>query len=282
MESGPPAGAVNVVASSNEVAEKLVADPRVKILSFTGSPRVGWYLKSKAPKKKAILELGGNAAVIVERDAKLDVVAKRLAAGAFANAGQICISVQRIYVQKDVYERFRDLFSLETKNVKVGDPMQPDTVVGPMINAKEADRAFSWITRARERGAVVVAGGKREGNLIEPTVLEMVPADAELYCEEAFAPVAILESYSEFDEAITKVNDTRFGLQAGIFTNDARKIFRAFDEVQVGGVIINDYPTFRIDNMPYGGIKDSGFGREGIRYAIEEMTEPKLLALNAQ
>ena len=282
MESGPPAGAVNVVACSNEFAEKLVVDPRVKILSFTGSPRVGWYLKSKAPKKKVILELGGNAAVIVERDAKLDVVAKRLAAGAFANAGQICISVQRIYVQKDVYERFRDLFSLETKNVKVGDPMQPDTVVGPMINAKEADRAFSWITRARERGAVVVAGGKREGNLIEPTVLEMVPADAELYCEEAFAPVAILESYSEFDEAIRKVNDTRFGLQAGIFTNDARKIFKAFEEVQVGGVIINDYPTFRIDNMPYGGIKDSGFGREGVRYAIEEMTEPKLLALNMQ
>lgn len=282
MKSGAPDGAVNVVACSNDVAEKLVTDPRLKILSFTGSPRVGWYLKSKAPKKKVILELGGNAAVIVERDANLVVVAKRLAAGAFANAGQVCISVQRIYVHKDVYERFRDLFASEAKSVKTGDPMEPDTVVGPMISAKEADRAFNWIEQAKERGAVIVAGGKRNGNLIEPTVLEKVPPDAELYCEEAFAPVAILESYSEFDEAIKKVNGTRFGLQAGVFTNDASKILKAFDEVQAGGVIINDYPTFRIDNMPYGGIKDSGFGREGVRYAIEEMTEPKLLALNMQ
>ncbi len=282
MKSGAPEGAVNVVACSNEVAERLVSDPRLKILSFTGSPRVGWYLKSKAPKKKVILELGGNAAVIVERDAKLDVVAKRLAAGAFANAGQVCISVQRIYVHKDVHDKFRDLFASETKSVKAGDPMEPDTVVGPMINAKEADRAFNWIMQAKERGAIITTGGRRDRNLIEPTVLEKVPPDSELYCEEAFAPVAILESYSEFDEAIRKVNDTRFGLQAGIFTNDARKIFKAFEEVQVGGVIINDYPTFRIDNMPYGGIKDSGFGREGVRYAIEEMTEPKLLALNMQ
>ena len=282
MKSGAPDGAVNVVACSNEVAEKLVTDPRLKILSFTGSPRVGWYLKSKAPKKKVILELGGNAAVIVERDAKLDVVAKRLAAGAFANAGQVCISVQRIYVHKDVYDRFRDLFVSEARRVKAGDPMEPDTVVGPMISSKEADRAFNWITQAKESGAVIVAGGMRNGNLVEPTVLEKVPPGAELYCEEAFAPVAILESYSEFDEAIKKVNDTRFGLQAGVFTNDASKILKAFDEVQVGGVIINDYPTFRIDNMPYGGIKDSGFGREGVRYAIEEMTEPKLLALNSQ
>ncbi len=282
MNSGAPQGAVNIVACTNEVAEKLVSDPRLKILSFTGSPRVGWYLKSKAPKKKVILELGGNAAVVVEPDADLGVVAKRLAGGAFANAGQVCISVQRIYVHKEIYTKFRSLFAAETKKVKTGDPLEADTVVGPMISSHEADRAFKWIEEAKDSGAVLVAGGKRNGNMIEPTILENVAADANLYCEEAFAPVAILEQYSNFDEAIEKVNDTRFGLQAGVFTNDARKIFRAFDEIQVGGVIINDYPTFRVDNMPYGGVKDSGFGREGVRYAVEEMTEPKLLALNVR
>lgn len=282
MNSGAPEGSVNVIACSNEVAERLVSDPRLKILSFTGSPRVGWYLKSKVPKKKVILELGGNAAVVVEPDADLAAVAKRLAAGAFANAGQVCISVQRIYVHKDIYNKFREMFAAETKNIKAGDPLRADTVVGPMISSHEADRAFAWIEEAKAGGAAIVTGGKRNGNLIEATILENVAPDANLYCEEAFAPVAILEAYSDFDEAVKKVNDTRFGLQAGIFTYDARKILRAFDEAQVGGVIINDYPTFRVDNMPYGGIKDSGFGREGVRYAIEEMTEPKLLALNAR
>ncbi|MCL4538368.1 MAG: aldehyde dehydrogenase family protein, partial [Bacteroidetes bacterium] len=266
----------------SRIAERLVSDPRLKILSFTGSPRVGWYLKSKVPKKKVILELGGNAAVVVEPDADLAAVAKRLAAGAFANAGQVCISVQRIYVHKDIYNKFREMFAAETKNIKAGDPLRADTVVGPMISSHEADRAFAWIEEAKAGGAAIVTGGKRNGNLIEATILENVAPDANLYCEEAFAPVAILEAYSDFDEAVKKVNDTRFGLQAGIFTYDARKILRAFDEAQVGGVIINDYPTFRVDNMPYGGIKDSGFGREGVRYAIEEMTEPKLLALNAR
>ncbi len=280
LKAGVPDGAVNVVASSNEVAEKMVLDARVKMLSFTGSPRVGWYLKSKAPKKKVVLELGGNAAVVVEADAEIDFVAKRLAIGAFSNAGQICISVQRIYVQEGIYNKFMEIFLEETKKVKAGNPLDDDTVIGPMISSKEADRAFKWIEEAKAAGARVLIGGGRNGNLLQPTVFENVPANANLYCEEAFAPVAILEKYSDFDEAIRKVNDTRFGLQAGIFTNDSRKIFKAFDEIQVGGVIINDYPTYRIDNMPYGGIKDSGFGREGLRYAIEEMTEPKLLALN--
>ena len=278
--SGIPDGAVNVVSCSNEVAEKLSTDPRLKMLSFTGSPRVGWYLKAKAPKKKVVLELGGNAAVVVEPDANLDFTIKRLAVGAFSNAGQICISVQRIYVHGSIYKKFRDAFVEETKKLKVGNPLDGDTVVGPMINVNEADRAFKWIEEAKNAGAKLLTGGKRNGNIIEPTVFENVPTNAMLYCEEAFAPVAILETYSDFDEAIRKVNDTRFGLQAGIFTNDSRKIFKAFDEIQVGGVIINDYPTYRVDNMPYGGIKDSGFGREGVRYAIEEMTEPKLLALN--
>ena len=278
--SGLPDGAANVVACSNEVAEKMVLDPRLKMLSFTGSPRVGWYLKSKAPKKKVVLELGGNAAVIVEPDADIDFVAKRLSLGAFSNAGQICISVQRIYVHEKIYDRFREKFLEETRKVKVGNPLDDDTVVGPMINSMEADRAFRWIQEAKAAGAKILAGGGRNGNILEPTVFESVPTNANLYCEEAFAPVAMLEIYSDFDEAIRKVNDTRFGLQAGIFTNDNRKIFKAFDEIQVGGVIINDYPTYRIDNMPYGGVKDSGFGREGLRYAIEEMTELKLLAFN--
>ena len=278
--SGLPDGAANVVACTNEAAEKMVLDPRLKMLSFTGSPRVGWYLKSKAPKKKVVLELGGNAAVIVEPDADIDFVARRLSLGAFSNAGQICISVQRIYVHEKIYDRFRKKFLEETRKVKVGNPLDDDTVVGPMINSIEADRAFKWIQEAKAAGAKILAGGGRNGNILEPTVFESVPTNANLYCEEAFAPVAILETYSEFDEAIRKVNDTRFGLQAGIFTNDTRKIFKAFDEIQVAGVIINDYPTYRIDNMPYGGVKDSGFGREGLRYAIEEMTELKLLAFN--
>ena len=282
LEAGAPEGSVNAVACSNEVAEKIVVDDRMRILSFTGSPRVGWYLKSKVPKKKVILELGGNAAAIVEPDANLETTAKRLVIGAFANAGQICISVQRIYVHKEVYLKFKEMFVEHTKKLKVGNPLDDGTVVGPMINSTEADRAFKWIEEAKDAGAKVLVGGKREGNIIEPTVFENVPSNVNLYCEEAFAPVAILDVYSDFDEAIRKVNDTRFGLQAGIFTNDSRKIFQAFDEIQVGSVIINDYPTYRIDNMPYGGIKDSGFGREGVRYAIEEMTEPKLLVMNTK
>ena len=277
--TGVPEGSVNVVSCSNEVAEKLITDPRVKMLSFTGSSKVGWYLKSKAPKEKVLLELGGNAAVIVEPDADLDFASKRLAVGAYANAGQICISVQRIYVHKDVFRKFKELFIEQTKKLEVGNPLDDDTVVGPMISSGEADRAFKWIEEAKNAGAKLLLGGKREGNIIEPTILEYVPSNVNLYCEEAFSPVAILDSYSDFDEAITKVNDTHFGLQAGIFTNDSRKIFQAFEEVQVGSVIINDYPTYRVDNMPYGGVKDSGFGREGVRYAIEAMTEPKLLVM---
>ncbi len=258
----------------------LSTDSRLKMLSFTGSPKTGWYLKSKSTKKKVLLELGGNAAVVVEPDSDLDFVSKRLAVGSFSNAGQICISVQRIYVHEEVYSQFKKLFIEHAKKLKIGNPLEDDTVVGPMINSSEADRAFRWIEEAKEAGATLLAGGKRERNIIEPTVFENVSTDLNLYCEEAFAPIAILDKYSNFDEAIRKVNDTRFGLQAGIFTDDSKKIFKAFEEFQVGGVIVNDYPTYRIDNMPYGGVKDSGFGREGVRYAMEEMTEPKLLVMN--
>lgn len=280
IEAGVPEGAVNIVPCNNFIAEKISTDARAKMLSFTGSPRVGWYLKSKAGKKKVVLELGGNAAVIVEPDSDLSFVSKRLSIGAFSNAGQICISVQRIYVHKDVYPQFRDMFINETAKLKVGNPLEEDTVVGPMISTHEADRAFGWIENAKRSGAKILIGGKREGNVIEPTILENVPVQAELYCEEAFAPIAILQPYSFFEDAIKLVNNSRFGLQAGVFTNDARKIFKAFEEIEVGGLIMNDYPTYRIDNMPYGGVKDSGFGREGVRYAIEEMTEPRLLVVS--
>jgi len=280
IEAGVPDGAVNIVPCNNFIAEKICTDKRPKMLSFTGSPRVGWYLKSKAGKKKVLLELGGNAAVIVEPDADLGFAAKRLAIGAFSNAGQICISVQRVYVHKDIYAEFRDLFINETARLKVGNPLEEDTVVGPMISKAEADRAYDWIENAKTAGAKILVGGGREQNMIEPTVLENVSVESELYCEEAFAPIAILQPYSSFDDAIGLVNDSRFGLQAGVFTNDARKIFKAFEKIEVGGVIMNDYPTYRIDNMPYGGVKDSGFGREGVRYAIEEMTEPRLLVVN--
>ena len=183
-------------------------------------------------------------------------------------------------MHEEVYSKFKKLFIEHAKKLKIGNPLEDDTVVGPMINSSEADRAFRWIEEAKEAGATLLAGGKRERNIIEPTVFENVSTDLNLYCEEAFAPIAILDKYSNFDEAIRKVNDTRFGLQAGIFTDDSKKIFKAFEEFQVGGVIVNDYPTYRIDNMPYGGVKDSGFGREGVRYAMEEMTEPKLLVMN--
>jgi len=280
--AGVPEGAANLISCSNEIAEKLITDSRLKMLSFTGSPKVGWYLKSLAPKKKVLLELGGNAAAVVEPDADLDFASKRLALGSFANAGQICISVQRIYAHHDVYSKFKEFFLDETKKLRVGNPLDDGTVVGPMISSGEADRVFKWIEEAKGAGAKLLLGSKREGNIIEPTVFENVPSNVNLYCEEAFAPVAILDSYSDFDEAVRKVNNTRFGLQAGIFTNDSRKIFKAFEEIQVGSVIINDYPTYRVDNMPYGGVKDSGFGREGVRYAIEEMTEPKLLVMNTK
>ncbi len=281
MKAGVPKGAINVVPSSISTAQKLVTDQRIKMLSFTGSDAVGWELKTKCGKKKVSLELGGNAAVIVHRDCDLDFAAHRIAIGSFAYAGQVCISVQRIYVEETVFAAFkRKLLKAIRDNVGVGDPRNRSTVVSPMIDSASADRIMEWIGEARQGGAKVICGGKRRGNLIEPTVLTEVDPQMKVSCREAFGPVVTLEPYRDFDEALGQVNDSIYGLQAGVFTRDIYRICAAFSVLDVGGVIVNDYPTFRVDNMPYGGVKNSGLGREGVKYAIEEMTELKLMVLN--
>ncbi len=271
-EKIPPA-ALQVLSGPNDVVAKAVADPRVAILSFTGSDKVGWMLQEKAARKKLILELGGNAAVIVEGDADLARAAARCAFGGFAYAGQVCISVQRILVQKEAAARFTELLLAETAKIASGDPARPDVLVGPLIDAAAADRVMAWIDEARRDGAKVLCGGGRVGNVIAPTVLSGVKPTAKLSCEEAFGPVVVLDSYGELDEAIAAVNSSRFGLQAGLFTDGAAAIRRAADELEVGGLMVNEVPTYRADNMPYGGVKDSGLGREGVRYTMEEYCE---------
>ncbi len=273
--AGAPPGMVNVVPTTVERAEKMVRDERFKLLSFTGSPRVGWYLKSIAGKKKVLLELGGNAGAVVDESADLDFTARRLAIGGFANAGQVCIAVQRIYVHRNIYDEFLEKFKKEVEKLKVGNPMDQDTVFGPLVDEKSADKVERWIKDAIDNGAIIITGAEREGNIIKATIISDVKKDLPVYCEEVFGPVVITEPFDSFEEAINKVNDSQYGLQAGIFTNDLKKTFYAIEHLDVGGVIINDYPTFRVDNMPYGGIKDSGLGREGLKYAIEEMTEIK-------
>ncbi len=279
-EAGIPEGAVNVVPASGKDAEELVRDERIRKLTFTGSAAVGWHLKAISGKKYVTLELGGNAGVIVEPDADLDFAVPRLALGAFAYAGQVCISVQRIYVHQTIWDKFVNEFVSEVQNhIKLGDPHDPETVVGPMISLQEAMRIENWVQEAVDAGARVLTGGERNGQYYAPTVLTNTQRDMKVVREEVFAPVVIIEPYKEFTEAVAEINHSKYGLQAGVFTRDIEKIHYAYRELQVGGVIVNDYPTFRIDPMPYGGSKDSGFGREGIRYAIEEMTEIRLLAM---
>jgi acyl-CoA reductase-like NAD-dependent aldehyde dehydrogenase len=268
----PPA-ALQVLSAPNEVLAKAVADPRISILSFTGSDKVGWMLQEKSARKKLILELGGNAAVIVAADADLARAAARCAYGAFAYAGQVCISVQRILVQKDVAARFTELLLAETAKVACGDPARPDVLVGPLIDAAAADRVMAWIEESRRDGAKVLCGGARAGNVIAPAILTGVKPTAKLACEEAFGPVATVDAYGALDEAIASVNASRFGLQAGFFTDGAAAIRRAAEELEVGGLMVNEVPTYRADNMPYGGVKDSGLGREGVRYTMEEYCE---------
>lgn len=280
LEAGAPAGALNVIPCPNSVAEKLVTDDRFKMLSFTGSPEVGWKLKSKAGRKKTTLELGGNAGVIVHSDADLDWATKRLPIGGYAYAGQICISVQRIYVHEPIYKAFEKRYVHEVQKLGVGDPFDPQTVVGPMIDDSSADRVEGWIEEAKKGGAKVILGGQRTGRLIEPTILTEVQREMKVNCLEVFGPLTCLQSYRDYGEALARVNDTDFGLQAGVFTQDIRRIYQAFETIEVGGLMINDYPTYRIDHMPYGGVKGSGFGREGLKYAIQEMTEPRLLVIN--
>lgn len=280
QQAGWPDGGLNVIPLSNEDAGLLVSDDRLKMISFTGSAAVGWAIKRNAGKKKVILELGGNAALIVHSDADIPFAAERCVAGAFGYAGQTCISVQRVLVERSVYGKFVDLLVAGASKLRVGDPMEESTDVGPVIRESDAIRAADWIQEAVRGGARLLCGGQRTGSLLEPTVLTGTRSDMKVNCQEVFAPVVTVEPYDDFDKAIRQVNNSAYGLQAGLFTRDAKLMFTAYEELEVGGLIAGDVPSFRIDHMPYGGVKDSGLGREGLRYAIEEMTEPKLLVMN--
>ena len=279
-QAGWPAGGLNVLSLSNDDARKMANDERFKLLSFTGSAAVGWELKREAGKKRVTLELGGNAACIVHSDADLDHAAERIAAGGYSYAGQSCISAQRIFVERPVQKQFIDKLLARVSTLRIGDPMDPATDVGPMINVDAASRVSRWVEEAVAGGAEVLAGGNGTGVFYEPTVLTHTSSQMKVNCEEIFGPVVVVEPYDGFAEALRRANDTRFGLQAGVFTRDNTLLFSAFEELEVGGVISNDVSSFRIDHMPYGGVKDSGFGREGLRNAIEDMTEPRLLVLH--
>ncbi|GAB4465340.1 MAG: aldehyde dehydrogenase family protein [Armatimonadaceae bacterium] len=282
-ESGFPEEAFHLLTPEDprEIGTLLATDDRIRVLSFTGSDRVGWELKAKANRKRVTLELGGNAAVLIEPDAAIETVAGKCAVGAFAHAGQVCISVQRIFVHREVFDRFTEAFLAAARALQVGDPADDATDIGPMITADACEKALSWIAAAQEGGAKTLLSGERLApNLLSPTVLTHTRPEMKVCTEEAFAPLAVVEPYADWHEALQAVNNSRYGLQAGVFTNNIQRIFEAFDTLQVGGVIANDVPQYRVDHMPYGGEKDSGFGREGIRYAIEEMTERRLLALN--
>ena len=282
QQAGWPDGALNVLALSNEDAAPLITDERIKLLSFTGSSAAGWELKKKAGKKRVVLELGGNAGCIVHGDADLKQAADRCVAGGFGYAGQTCISVQRIFVERKAMGKFTEHLVEGAAKLRMGDPRDPNTDVGPMIREADAVRAVEWIDEALTAGANLLCGGHRSGSFVEPTVLTGTKPGMRVNCLEAFAPVVTIEPYDDFNDALRRVNDSPWGLQAGLFTRDARLIFRAFEELQVGGVIAGDIPTWRMDQMPYGGVKDSGTGREGLKYAIEEMTERKLLVMNFQ
>ncbi len=273
-------GCFNVIPCSSQVADMLVKDSRIKMITFTGSAEIGWKLKSRAGKKKVCLELGGNAAVIIEPDCDIDTAVERSILGGFAYSGQVCISIQRIYVHEKIFDEFMESFLQGVKKLTLGDPLSEKTDIGPMIDEDAALRTEKWIKEAMDMGGKILIGGERDANMFEPTVLTNVPTDARVSCAEVFAPVVVIEKYSSFENAIEKVNASVFGLQAGVFTKDIDKGFRAFNTIDVGGVIINDIPTFRVDSMPYGGVKDSGFGREGVKYAIEEMTELKIMVVN--
>ncbi|MEK6423701.1 MAG: aldehyde dehydrogenase family protein [Burkholderia gladioli] len=280
-ETDLPKGAFSILPAHRDGADLFTTDARFKLLSFTGSPAVGWDLKQKAGKKKVVLELGGNAAAIVDADQRerLDYVVDRLVFGAFYQSGQSCIGVQRILVHASLYEALREKLVAKTRALKMGDPKDPQTFVGPMISESESRRLAGWMEAAVQAGAKIVAGGKVDGAMFEATLLENVGRDQDLYRKEAFGPVALLESFERFEDALARVNDSDFGLQAGVFTDSLSHAHRAWDQLEVGGVVINDIPSFRVDNMPYGGVKDSGLGREGVRYAIEDMTELRLMVI---
>jgi acyl-CoA reductase-like NAD-dependent aldehyde dehydrogenase len=279
-EAGLPAGWLNVVCGpASEIGDVLLEDERVKLITFTGSVPIGWKLRERAPRKRVNLELGNATPVIVAADADLDDAATRLAANAFSFAGQSCISVQRIYVERPSYDEFLALFVPRVEALKVGDPADEETDVGPLISESERDRVLSWIEDAKSAGALVVTGGQLDGELLQPTVIAEAPPDAKVSCEEVFGPLCTVTPFDTLDEAIALANSTRFGLQAGVFTRDLKTALRAARELEFGGVTVNEAPTFRADQMPYGGVKDSGNTREGPAYAIREMTEERLVVL---
>ena len=279
-EVGLPKGAVSIMPMDRATGDRLVTDDRFKLLSFTGSPDVGWEMKKRAGKKKVVLELGGNAGVIVDAGADVALVAQRVRAGAFAYAGQVCISVQRVYVHRDSYGAFCDELVAAVQTIKIGDPLDPDTELGPMIDAKAVNRIDEWVRAAVDEGATLLTGGKATGRFYEPTVIVDASKESFVCSREAFAPIVTVFPVESFEDALDQANDSVFGLQAGVFTNDVEHAFQAFDRLDVGGGILNDIPVYRIDHMPYGGVKDSGLSREGVRYAIEDMTETRLLVVN--
>ncbi len=278
-ETDLPPGAFSILPTRRETSRAFVEDERLKLLSFTGSPAVGWDLKAQAGKKKVVLELGGNAACIVDETADLQDAVARLVTGAFYQSGQSCISVQRILAHESIYAELRNELVIRTQALVVGNPLDEMTFVGPMISEAEASRLQGWLDSAVAQGARVLCGGNRQGTLFAPTLVENVATDAKLRTEEAFGPIVILSSFSDFDAALREVNDSRYGLQAGVFTRDIYRANRAWDELEVGAVLIGEVPSWRVDPMPYGGVKDSGLGREGIRWAMEDMTELRLMVL---
>lgn len=278
-ETDLPEGAFSILPCRRDGADLFTVDERLKLLSFTGSPAVGWDLKARAGKKKVVLELGGNAACVVDEDTALDDAVQRIVFGAFYQSGQSCISVQRIIVHEKVYHDCREKLIAATKRLKMGDPKDESVFIGPMISEREAERLHQWIQAAISAGAELLCGGRREGAMLEATLLENVPIDQSVCTHEAFGPVAVLSEFRDFDAALDEVNRSVFGLQAGIFTRDIYKAHRAWDKLEVGGVIIGDVPSWRVDHMPYGGVKDSGLGREGVRFAMEDMTEIRLMVL---
>ncbi|MDO7635861.1 MAG: aldehyde dehydrogenase family protein, partial [Porticoccaceae bacterium] len=279
-ETDLPEGAFSILACSRDGADLFTVDDRLKLLSFTGSPDVGWDLKARCGKKKVVLELGGNAAVVVDADTKnLDDAVNRIIFGAFYQSGQSCIGVQRIMIHEDIYDVMKAKLVAKTATLIKGDPKLRETFIGPMISEKEAARLHGWIESAAAAGGKILCGGTRNGAMLDATLMENVPLDQALCVEEAFGPAAVLQKFSTWNDAIAMVNDSKFGLQAGIFTRDFYKVQQAWDEMEVGGVVVGDVPSYRVDNMPYGGVKDSGIGREGIRFAMEDMTEIRNLVI---
>lgn len=280
LDSGIPEGCLSVLPCGSKIAEKIITDERTKVLSFTGSATVGWQLKKLANEKKVLLELGGNAGVVIDRESDLEYAIARCVTGSFSYAGQVCISVQRIYAHRDIFDDFVEEFTQKVKALKMGDPLDDANHLGPMIDEENLARVESWVNEAKVAGAKIMTGGRRKNNFYEPTILLDATPKMKVSCMEVFAPVVTITKINDFKDGLDAVNESIYGLQAGVFTNNLKNAFLAFEVLEVGGVIINDVPAYRVDHMPYGGVKMSGFGREGLKYAIEEMTEIRLMALN--